>query len=315
MSTMGSTVGTSVTCAGPGHHLAGRPERLDAPQVGDGRGQQVDLARRRCGPGPRRAGPRRWRWSRRRRGWATWPGRGGGDEEPGVVAPGGQLRGDPVADVVARSRRPAPGPPRRHDVEQPGASCSLTASRWAAKRVGHLGVAGVEQRSPTGRRRAGGRASITPASSKHSRRAATQKASPPESTPRMALASASVRPRHRASAAGPVVLGIDRPPGEHIGPGHELGGQVPAEHAHLDGRAARPVRRVPDQHHRGGVADGDGHPAQATAGQRRPAARRPGAVGRPRARRRSRPRPIGGERPGVDQRADGQLAEAGRGRR
>ena len=58
---------------------------------------------------------------------------------------------------------------------------------------------------------------------------------------------------------GAAVLGVDRAPGEHVGPGHELRGQVAAQHAHLDTRAGSAVPGVTDQHHRRGITQGYGH--------------------------------------------------------
>ena len=69
---------------------------------------------------------------------------------------------------------------------------------------------GVVAAGPVARGRRAGR----PASSKHSRRAATQKASPPDPTPNMALASASLRRAQASSAAGVRSSSSTFPPGK-----------------------------------------------------------------------------------------------------
>ena len=143
--TMGRTVGHVGDLAGPGHDLVGR--RCGPPASAGCRwsAAAVRSRRPRTGRGRRRAGPRWWRWSRRRRGGP--PARGGrGHEEPGVVAAWGQLRRDPVAHVVDGVGRQdqALGPAH---VEQ--ARPALVDRQPVGLEPGpHDGVRGVEQGGP-----------------------------------------------------------------------------------------------------------------------------------------------------------------------
>ena len=169
--------------------------------------------------------------------------------------------------------------------------------------LGRLRVAQVSSRGgPAPSASAGGPASITPASSKHSRSAATQKARPPESMPEDGTGLGVGAAAAQCGCSRIPVLGIDRAPGEDVGPGHELGGQVPAEHAHLDVGLAPSVDGVADQDDGGGVAEGTRSFDHPIAGPRMA----PPMCGRQEVATAER----GRQRARVDQRADGELPEA-----
>ena len=99
--------------------VANRPRRRRFQIVGE---HELDLARPRGGPTRRPGVIHMWSMV----STSSWDGgligRGHGDEEPGVVAAGRPLRGDPVADVVDAGP-PAASAPRR------GRCRGTTASR------------------------------------------------------------------------------------------------------------------------------------------------------------------------------------------
>ena len=130
-------------------------------------------------------------------------------------------------------------------------------------------------------------ASNTPASSKHSRTAASQKANPPACRPNAALASRSrppdAQPRRLRRSRSDTST---RATGEDVGAGRELDRRATQQHENLDASLT-----VTHEHDRCRLADGDarglgvvairgfGHPAEATGA---------GAIGRRSARTRRR---------------------------
>ena len=196
-----------------------------------------------CGPGRRPAGPRCVAMVSP----SSWRAPGPAErrhEEPGVVAPGRDLGGDPVAHVVdgVGGQDQVLAPADLEHADPPGVEVVAVGGQPRARRPGF--GASAERRSCVRHGLARRRATSTPASSKHSRRAATQKARPPDSTPRRALASASVSPRRgpRPRGRGPRV---DRPAREDVGAGHELGGQIaPSMHTSMAGPPSATASRT-----------------------------------------------------------------------
>ena len=262
--TIGRMVGTSVT---PRAHANTAAVERWAARRGEGvhgRRQQFDLAR--AEPVERVAGPDPDGGD----GLAVivarhLPGGRGGHEEAGVVPPRRKLRRDPVAHVVHgvdsqdQALRPAHVQQSRRPVVD-GQPVRLEALR-------HRRVVVSSRSGP--RRRPRGRASRTPASSKHSRRAATQRARPPESTPRIRLASASDRPSHSSSAGRPGRRGRPSPPGRRRRRPRTRWPGCGAACTPRCRPGPRSIDAVPDQHHGGGIADGNGHGRHATPGASR----------------------------------------------
>ena len=189
-------------------------------------------------------------------------GWGRGDEEPGVVPARGQLGSDPVADVVDGVGGQYQ-PLLVADVEQPGAllvdRVPVDGEAGSHRRVGR-----VEQVRP-GLDPVAGRPGHQDAGLLE---ALPQRRHPEgQATGVDAQGGAGLgvgQPLAQGLRPGPPVLGIHRAAREDVGTGHELGGQVAAEHADLDGRGTVPILGVTDQHHRGGIAEGHAHRGQAT---------------------------------------------------
>ena len=124
-------------------------------------------------------------------------------EEPRVVAAGRAERREPVREHAQLA-----------GVEHEIAGLEHLAERERAgvERVAPpRGAASCSDRPPV----PASRASRIPASSKHSRTAATRNASPPPASPCSALAAASSRPTIRSASAGVAVGGVDRAAREH----------------------------------------------------------------------------------------------------